>query len=224
MTYDELIGALMREGTLAADAVRDLPEAEFGLPSRCQPWDVKALMAHLWRDVDRVAEFLDGPTPSEVDGDLITYWRVYDPKAEGPLISARTYEVADRFGTGADLVRSFQEHLAMAAEMAAGLDPSRPIRTRLQTMRLDDFIKTRVLELAVHGLDLARALNRDPWLTPDGARVTIEILEGLMDIPLPPELGWDDVTFIETGTGRRPLQESEREVLGARAERFPLIG
>ena len=30
--------------------------------------------------------------------------------------------------------------------------------------------------------------------------------------------------FIETGTGRRPLTEAERSILGPLAERFPLLG
>ena len=34
-------------------------------------------------------------------------------------------------------------------------DPARVLRTRLTTIRLDEFPKTRILEVGVHGLDLA---------------------------------------------------------------------
>jgi len=84
-------------------------------------------------------------------------------------------------------------------------------------------VKTRVLEIAVHGLDLADALGRPPWITPGGAAITRAILEGLLGGAPPPGLEWDDVAFIEAGTGRRPLTGADRAVLGEAATAFPLL-
>jgi hypothetical protein len=36
-------------------------------------------------------------------------------------------------------------------------------------------------------------------------------------------LAWDDVTFIETGPGRRRLSDDERAILGDRTAVFPLL-
>lgn len=224
MEYLELVAVLAHEGRLAIEAVRDLPDADFARPTRCPLWDVKALIAHLWRDVDRIGAYLSDEPTSGPEGDAVTYWRAYDPVAEGPLISAHTLEIADRFATGSELVASFASHLGDQMHSAHAQRPERLINTRLQTMRLDEFVETRVLELTVHGLDLARALDRAPWTTPGGAEVTGRILVALLGAPPPPGLGWSDVVFIETGTGRRALTEPERSALGAKADRFPLLG
>lgn len=76
---------------------------EFALPTRCHPWDVKALVGHRWRDMDRLRTGLAEPAPSTPDTDGVSYWRSYDPVAKGPEIADRSREVADRFQTGAEL-------------------------------------------------------------------------------------------------------------------------
>ena len=84
-------------------------------------------------------------------------------------------------------------------------------------------MKTRILEMGVHGMDLADALGRRPWLTPAAASVVLSMLVGLWGADPAPALGWSDLTFIETATGRRPLTEAERAVLGDGAGAFPLL-
>ena len=189
-----------------SEVVLGLEEGDFARPTRCPPWDVRALLGHMWRDLDRVVTYLAEPTPEAPDTDSVSYWRSYNPVAEGPLISARSYEVAGRFG-----------------EVARGFDPGRLLRTRLAAIRLDEFLRTRVVELAVHGLDMSDALGREPWITAGGSAVTREILVGLLGVEPPATLGWDDLTFIETGTGRRPLTPEDRNLLGDRAAGFPLL-
>jgi hypothetical protein len=81
-------------------------------------------------------------------------------------------------------------------------------------MLLAEFLRTRVLELAVHGLDLAAALDRPPWMTAPAAEVT----EGLL-LPagtaarLRAETGWDQAAAIAGLTGRRPLTPAESELV-----------
>ena len=98
------------------------------------------------------------------------------------------------------------------------------LETRLTSIRLDEFVKTRILEIGVHGLDLAAALGREPWLTPAAASVVQSILVALLGADPTGDLGWSDLTFIETATGRRSLTEAERAVLGIAAGSFPLLG
>ena len=76
----------------------------------------------------------------------------------------------------------------------------------------------------MHGLDLADALGRDPWLTGTAGVVILEILRGLLGDDPSSSLGWSDLVFIETGTGRRALTDGERTFLGPRADAFPLLG
>ena len=90
--------------------------------------------------------------------------------------------------------------------------PGRVVRTRHgDRMLLTEFLRTRVLELAVHGLDLAAALGREPWVTAGAAEVSEDLL-------LPPaaaarlraETGWDRVGLIARLTSRNPVTPSER--------------
>jgi hypothetical protein len=91
-------------------------------------------------------------------------------------------------------------------------------------MRIDEFVRTRVLEFSVHGLDLADALGSAPWLTPGGEAVTVGILAGLPGGPIPASLAEDPVGFIDKGTGRVVLTAEDRAGRRRLAERFPLLG
>jgi uncharacterized protein (TIGR03083 family) len=224
MDFSALLETLDGEARRSIDIVRELPDESFVLPTRCPPWDVRVLIGHMVRDLDRVPTYIADPAPEASITDAVTYFRSYDPRAEGPRITAGSVEAADRFGTPAELVEGFDATLRRCLEVAGREDPARVLGTRLTSIRLDEFVKTRILEIGVHGMDLAAALGRRPWLTPAAASVVLAILIGLLGDDPAPALGWSDLTFIETATGRRPLTEGERSVLGDRADAFPLLG
>jgi uncharacterized protein (TIGR03083 family) len=224
MEFGALLETLDGESRRSIDVARQLPDEAFSTPTRCPPWDVRVLVGHMVRDLDRVLTYLADPAPEVANTDAVTYWRSYDPRAEGPRISASSVEVADRYATTAALVDGFDSTVRRCLEDAGREDPARVLGTRLTSIRLDEFIKTRILEVGVHGLDLAAALGRQPWLTPPAASVVLSILIALSDNDPAPALGWSDLTFIETATGRRPLTDAERSVLGDRADAFPLLG
>jgi uncharacterized protein (TIGR03083 family) len=223
MEYPGMLETLSEECRRAAAALAGRPEQDYERATRCPGWDVKALLAHLWRDVDRLADSLAAEPGPEPTADGVTYFRAYDPVGDAPLISERTIEIADRFGTGAELLTSFEEHWPACVAAVRDLPGDRLVRTRIATIRLEEFTRTRVLEAAVHGLDLAEALRVEPWLTPEGAGVTGAILTSLLGVRPPPDLGWHAVDFIEKGTGRRPLSLHDRDELGGLADRFPLL-
>jgi hypothetical protein len=91
------------------------------------------------------------------------------------------------------------------------------------TMRIDDYVATRVLGVAAHGLDVAITLDRTPWTTEPALRICKQILEDLLGPPPPPTLGWDDLELLAKGTGRYPLDSKDLAVLGPAAEEFPLL-
>jgi uncharacterized protein (TIGR03083 family) len=224
MEFGALLETLDGESRRSIDVARELPEEAFSTPTRCPPWDVRVLVGHMVRDLDRVLTYLADPAPEVATTDAVTYWRSYDPRAEGPRISASSVEVADRYATPAALVDGFDSTVRRCLEDAGREDPARVLGTRLTSIRLDEFIKTRILEVGVHGLDLAAALGRRPWLTPPAASAVLSILIALSGNDPAPALGWSDLTFIETATGRRPLTDAERSVLGDGADAFPLLG
>ena len=84
-------------------------------------------------------------------------------------------------------------------------------------MLLWEFLRTRVFELAVHGLDLAAALDREPWMTPSAAEVTGELLlpAAAAGARLRADAGWDQVTLIAKLTGRCPATPAESRLIEA---------
>jgi uncharacterized protein (TIGR03083 family) len=217
-------GILAAECSAAARVLLGLDEEAFSLPTRCPPWDVKALAGHLWRDVDRVLVYTAEPEPDGATSDAVAYYLTgYDPVADAPDVAQRAIDVAGAFDTGNHLARDFDARWRRAVDVARALPPGRLVRTFGPCLRLDEYLCTRTLEAAVHGLDLSDALGREPHLTPGAAALVEGMLVAMLGAEPPRALGWDDVVFLETGTGRREPTPEERAVLGALADRLPLL-
>ena len=87
------------------------------------------------------------------------------------------HRAARRQGRGpvAALARELDQAWREAWALLRGAPQGRVVRTRHgDRMLLTEFVRTRVLELAVHGLDLAASLARPPWLTGAAAAVVEE--------------------------------------------------
>ena len=221
----EVVDVLAGECEAFGHVLEGLSEAQFALPTRCPPWDVKDLVAHMWRNLFRIPTALDGEPLDAADTDSVTYWRAYDPADDSPMIAQHAQETAAEHATGAKLAQSFDELWRSAVARARAEDPARVIASWWgPRLRLDEFLKTRVLETVVHGVDMTTALGTDPVATDAGTGVVVDILTGLLGEPPPDSLGWSAVDFIDRGCGRVPLTESERARLGPAAEKFPLLG
>jgi hypothetical protein len=80
-------------------------------------------------------------------------------------------------------------------------------------MTVDDFVVTRVVELGVHGLDLAAALGRRPWLSDRAAAVIADLLSAGRERTVCDPLKWDRRTFLAKATGRAGITDAERAEL-----------
>ncbi|HEX8100327.1 MAG TPA: maleylpyruvate isomerase N-terminal domain-containing protein, partial [Actinomycetota bacterium] len=200
-----------------------LPEEDFAKPTRLPAWNVKELLGHLYRGIDRTNWALDDDEPVVVDEDAVSYWRRYDPSHDATDIADRAKEVADRFGSGQELAAAWDDLWRRSLGRAATADPGRPMKTWEPVLTLDDFVRTRVLELTVHRADIMDALGLPADPSEAGLEITQEILVGLLDADITAIPDWNGVDFIEKGTGRRPLSEEDRAALGDLADRFPLI-
>jgi uncharacterized protein (TIGR03083 family) len=204
-----------------------LDDPDFARPTRCPLWNLKELIGHLYRDVDRINQALDNPAPPEETHDSITYFRSYDPTpggADATGVAERSKEVAARYATGRDLVDAWNELWPRTLDRAAEADPSRLVVTFGPALTFEEYLKTRVLEVTVHRMDVEDALGVRGWGTDSAVSIVDDILVGLLGTEPPRSLDWDVVDFIETGTGRRELTDEERTKLGVRlAKRFPLF-
>lgn len=222
----EALRALRAECEGVSRTAAALSEADFALPTRCPAWNVKELLGHMLRDVDRINTALASPVVAAADCDSVEYWRRYDASAASPDsigVADRARAAAAAYPTGSDLVRGWDDLWRTAVSSAETSEPGRVVRTWGPALTLDEFIRTRVVEITVHGMDLAEALGLGTWSTDGGRAITVGILTRLLDPTPPSALTWDETTFIEKGTGRRTLTEKERRDLGTAAERFPLL-
>lgn len=214
---DAVRKAFRAEAMQLGEVLSGLSAAELDRPTGCPPWTVRDLVAHVRIAVDRLTEVLDQPAPTEVRTDAAGYFaptKFARAEDDARVDLARQEAAADR--DSGDAVDHFDRTWRAAERAVSAAPPYRPVRTRHgDLMTLHDFLLTRVVELGVHGLDLAFALDRSPWLTEPAAVLVADLMAGPDGREAPAALGWDRMTFIAKATGRAPLSDEER----AEAER-----
>lgn len=212
--------------------VGELSEADWERPTRCPGWTVKELVAHcegmLVRLVTENAQAVDG----DPEIDRVGYYG-YDP--EGPRDGedpSKTFSdvIRDRVieevrGRSAEELRESLEGAIDAAIAGVRDIPADRVIKRSGHPRIAfrEFIASRVLEFGVHTMDVGHATLRGERVHPDAVPIITGILTGILGANLPVGLGWDDRTFVLSGTGRRKLESNERFVLGPLAAKFPLL-
>jgi len=219
--------ALRDECAAVSEIVKVLDELDFAKPTRCAEWNVKELVGHLYRDVNRINDGLDADPPAEATHDSVSYFRSFDgtPGGAGAAgVAERAKEVASRYATGRALADAWDDLWPRILERVAGADRGRLVSTFGPVLTLDEYLRTRVLEVTVHRMDLEDALGLPSWGTDSAVSIVDDILVGLLGTEPPRSLDWDVMDFIATGTGRRDLTDDERAKLGVRlSKRFPLL-
>lgn len=138
-------------------------------------WSIRELVAHTNRAYKTLLEYSEG---EEVDGHPIysaaAYFRTVLREETPHLhISAR----ARREAHDEDDWVSATDRLADQAEQAvARLAPDHVMHLMVGEMQLDQYLATRVVELVVHGLDLAAAIDLPTSAPAPAARVALTVL------------------------------------------------
>ena len=218
----DVAAALAAEAATLQDVVSGLAETDLSLASPCPPWTIGELLCHVLIGADRISQVLG--EPADAADPLITTVQYYRPDERFSVATN-----ADRIETARTLAASLGEPGAIAAELSLRYSESiellttapadRTIRTRHgDRMLLTDFARTRVVELAVHGLDLALGLDRQPWMSGAAAGVLIDLLlPGGRGDEFCTRLNCDRVGLISRLTGRATLPAAEEQLLaGAR--------
>jgi uncharacterized protein (TIGR03083 family) len=220
VTRDARTAAFAAEASALAAAAAQLTEADLERPSSCPPWTAGELLCHIIVATDRVSQALAGPGTG--GSTLVTaagYYRPderFSPAANTSRVDTARQLAAARHTPGAlraELDRVTHDSLEQLEAAPAG----RTVLTRHgDPMLLTDFACTRIVELGVHGLDLATSLGRPPWLSGPAAVVVTGLLlpEGGA-AELRAELGWDEVTLVAKLTGRAPASAPEQAVLAS---------
>jgi hypothetical protein len=155
-------------------------------------WTVVELAAHTMRALTTVEEYVTaGATgPAQLE-DAAAYVAAYlDARRRHPELDA---QVAARgrqsvSALGDDPGREFSATVARVAALLATTDGETTVSTPWGTIRLVDYLRTRVMELVMHGMDLAAALSVD-WRPPPEALT--DTLHLLSDVAVRTGLGPD---------------------------------
>jgi uncharacterized protein (TIGR03083 family) len=199
-------------------ALRGLSPADFDRPTRCTPWTVAELLAHVRTATGRLITMLAEPAPATVDRDAAGYYRpdLFAESVNDSRIDRAQQEAAAV--TGPELVEDFNATWRAVQAQVSASDPGRLVRTRHgDGMRLYDFLATRVVEVGVHGLDLADALGAEPWTTDPAVELICSLLG-------PERFGWEPITHVRKATGRLPLSASERAAVDRLGVRWLPLG
>jgi uncharacterized protein (TIGR03083 family) len=192
-------------------------DAALDRASPCPPWTVRELVCHVRIGAGRVPFMLGEPEPPP--GPLTSAPGYYRPDVRfSAAVNDDRIAIAQRAARAAGpapaLALEFDQAWRDAWAAMRGAPQDRVVLTRHgDRMLLTEFLRTRVLELAVHGLDLAAGLNREPWLTGPAAVVVEELVLPSGADRLREEAGWDRPTLVAKATGRLPFGPGESELL-----------
>ncbi len=216
-------GAFRAEAEALAAAAATLTEADLARPSPCPPWTTGALLCHVIIATGRVDQAVGAGQEGTAGqaGPLVDARGYYRPDERfSPVVNTDRIDVAAglaaRLGTAPAIRAELTAACARTVAVLATAPPDLEVRTRHgDRMLLTEFLVTRVVELGVHGLDLANGLDRRPWLTAPAAEVIENLLlprTGLSD-ELRVRLGCDQAGLIARLTGRVPVSPAEQSVL-----------
>lgn len=162
-------------------------------------WTVRETVAHAARAWITIDEYFDQPAIVEIDSAAVYF-------AVGMLDPAVHQAVADRGrAAGAELgeVAELRRLADRVNALVAGADDDQPIATRLGGLAFSEYLRTRVLELTIHTLDVVDALGiqgeraEPPAST---STVTLDLLGEVVTARGPGPAG----AAIRALTGRRP--------------------
>jgi uncharacterized protein (TIGR03083 family) len=222
------VDAFRAEAEQLSAVIFGTDDAALDRPSPCAPWTARELLCHMRIGVGRMATMLAEPEPAP--GPLTDAPGYYRPDqrfsaAVNDDRIATAQRAAREAGPAPALARDVDQAWRDAWALMCGAPQERLVRTRHgDRMLLTEFLRTRVLELAVHGLDLAAGLDRPPWLTGAAAAVVEELLLPAGSARLREEAGWDQPTLIAMATGRLPFKPMDRALMERHGLRWLALG
>jgi uncharacterized protein (TIGR03083 family) len=141
------------------ELVEQVPGTAWALPA-LGVWDVRGLVGHASRALTTVESYLGGlEAGKRVDGP-VEYYLAVRGSTTPESIAQRGRETGDALGT--DPARAVREMVERITSLLGSTPDDALIASPAGMMVLIDYLPTRTFELAVHGLDLARALGVEP--------------------------------------------------------------
>lgn len=196
-------GVVLAECEAIASALNLIDgDAAFSAESNCPPWTLKELVVHTWQTILLPRAFRtagDGQPKTAADW----YRR---SERETPEYRTRNVDqaraAAAAFTTGAEALTAlvaaagqFEDRIAHENLRGLIATPS------VSPIALHDYVVTRVVSVAVHGLDIAISIGAEPFTTRAALDLTCGVLEELLRTSRA-KLGWTEHELLAWGTGR----------------------
>jgi uncharacterized protein (TIGR03083 family) len=218
-----VVDALRSETARVGDLLDSLQPSDWSRETRCAPMRVHELAAHALRGVVRLREMLDaGPSTEEAEKDGATYFQ-YDPVREGPVIVERSFAAAREFPVEGFAKRWRDEWDTMLTEVGTVIRTDDAVYPgAFGRITLSEYLRTRAVEVTIHHMDLRDALGLEPDPDPAALDAVCKVLADLLGTD-PRVLGMDGVRFALVGTGRAPLNDDDKAMLGPLADRIPVL-
>lgn len=205
-------------------ALNDVSEQDLARVTNCPPWTLAELVVHT-ADSLRLIDFPAAPGEAAPQ-EAADYYR--RPERSTPEYRQRNVERAQTHAhTLLDHTSApdyFNSMLNSIVSWAADADPEQVVEIPgIGAMRIGDWLVTRVIAVAAHGLDVALTLGRPYWTSTRALETMRPVFVSLLGAEPPANLGWNDQRFFEVSTGRHALADRDLDELGSRADRFPLL-
>jgi uncharacterized protein (TIGR03083 family) len=207
--YIGLVSALADELDSIAQVLKSLGADEWSKPTLLVPidpaphWTVLELAGHLGYAMNMIDTLLSKESVSPPALDRVSF---YDqPKGLLAPLAYRTAADVAADMTSAEMLDYCLTNFSDALAKARLADPAFVGWTVIGTIRIDEFIATRVVEAVVHGLDLAQALDRSATPSVAAVECAANILDSLNvrhQARSRPESLSEDWLWVQVASGR----------------------
>ena len=140
-------------------------------------WSVRELAGHTYRSIANVLSFTAELADAVVIDSPVTHFVVGfdrgDPKLVAERGRAASLEIKD------DPLPTVRASINLVRSKLDELEDSAILTTPNGGMRLEDYLATRILELTIHTLDLAKAIGVEAEPPASSMKVTLDILSGI---------------------------------------------
>jgi uncharacterized protein (TIGR03083 family) len=182
--------------------VDSISDEEWELPG-LGDWTVAQTAVHASRGASTIVTYASQPGELALGSAAEYYSSAMAMEGIHSQVAVRTVEQADAVeGPIDDYVR---DAVAEAIEVLSHTPADQVLDTLVGGIRLIDYLPTRIVELVVHGLDLADALGREVETPRNAMAITLETL-GDLAVERPDVL--DPARIVRAITGRGTLPES----------------
>lgn len=170
-TLDERIALYRRAGDHAVSVVAQIPADRWDSPA-LGTWTVRTLVGHLGRSFTTVVEYSARPAERVDVADAPDYYlAIAGILADSAQIDARAAQAGLALGDDPlGAIRELQDRAAAALST-----DDHVIQTIAGGMRLSDYLPTRIFELGLHSVDLARAIGVAEAVPPEVADNILEV-------------------------------------------------